>query len=761
MSDGFYVDVEELYNVFEGLQSQSEKIIASLETAKSSYNSVITSNSMYGDVGQAIAGEINSSHNMLLMQLKDLLYSLQSDFSKEVESFQSATGEKSSTAIISHSYLKSTSEYFDTLKGEIDQIRKTINSATDSVSDLVSVTSDAKNYEYFGGNLSNAKDVVTNTIEKVSVWDSQGTALTTETSLQNLQELLGQLHQTDGLDYSDPIISQVVNNLSPIADKVKEIDDQIDESVQKAKLEAQKAKELAKKEEDRIEKDWRLHHPIQATLRDWRKGVSDFLDEHTSGMKDDPNWKWLKGFGDAAFGAVGDAVFGVLEFGVDLVQYSTEGVILGYNSLMGNETPQWMKDDLQGGIETFGNVILNTLGNAFGLVTMIPEVNNLINDLDNSTRDSSIMGAILHDVRHAKDLKQKPIHDKFNKAAQFSGYDSGYAAGEIVSEIVSWIGPAKLFKMAGGGKLVSRLAQMPKIQKGISYFRKARTMLANSHLGMLARESYGATKNFFTSRFGNLWDDFSRTKFAFAGLDDFRYADDIGKHTARLYQSTGEGAEYQRLRQKLYSEAAEHGDDVAKVFKETIEQPHPEVHWKGHKWESHLEELHKKMLADNVPVTAEVHTVEEIAKQQAEILKVRYGEEALSSSLKKGNFGEMVQDEYYRQFGYERISKDMVTGLDDAGRQGIDGVYYNPNGHPPYIISEAKYNTAKLGKTADGRQMSERWIRNRLKKAVDSDHYIAIRKAQYMGDIQNHLFNIKKNGDIIINQLDDAAKKMK
>ena len=569
MSDGFYVDVEELYNVFEGLQSQSEKIIASLETAKSSYNSVITSNSMYGDVGQAIAGEINSSHNMLLMQLKDLLYSLQSDFSKEVESFQSATGEKSSTAIISHSYLKSTSEYFDTLKGEIDQIRKTINSATDSVSDLVSVTSDAKNYEYFGGNLSNAKDVVTNTIEKVSAWDSQGTALTTETSLQNLQELLGQLHQTDGLDYSDPIISQVVNNLSPIADKVKEIDDQIDESVQKAKLEAQKAKELEEKERDRIEKDWRLHHPIQATLRDWRKGLSGGLDSMTNWMKDDPNWKWLKGFGDAAFGAVGDAVFGVAEFGVDLLQYSTEGVILGYNSLTGNETPQWMKDDLQGGIETFGDVFLNTLGNAFGLVTMIPEVNNLINDLDDSTRDGSIMGAILHDVRHAKDLKQQPIRDKINLVGKFSGYESGHAAGEIVSEIVSWIGPAKLAKMAGGGKLVSRLAQMPKIQKGISYYKKARTMLANSHLGMLARESYGATKNFFTSRFGSLWDDFSRKKFAFVGLDKFRYGDDIGKHTARLYQSTSEGAEYQRIRRGLYSEAAEQsGRKVSREFSE-------------------------------------------------------------------------------------------------------------------------------------------------------------------------------------------------
>ncbi len=54
-------------------------------------------------------------------------------------------------------------------------------------------------------------------------------------------------------------------------------------------------------------------------------------------------------------------------------------------------------------------------------------------------------------------------------------------------------------------------ALMPKIQKG-TYFRKARTA-ANSHLGMLARESYGATKDSLQS-FRNQWDDFSRLKFA-------------------------------------------------------------------------------------------------------------------------------------------------------------------------------------------------------------------------------------------------------
>ena len=174
------------------------------------------------------------------------------------------------------------------------------------------------------------------------------------------------------------------------------------------------------------------------------------------------------------------------------------------------------------------------------------------------------MGSILHDARHAKDLKQQPIRDKIELVGQFSGYESGQAAGEIISEIVSFIGPAKLAKIAGKSKLVSRLSQVPKIEKGLSYIKQARTMLSDNYLSTLARESYGTTKDFFRSRLGNLWDDFSRTKFAFAGLDDFHYADDIGKHTARLYQSTGEGAEYQRIRRGLYSEADEVGRNLRK-----------------------------------------------------------------------------------------------------------------------------------------------------------------------------------------------------
>ena len=188
--------------------------------------------------------------------------------------------------------------------------------------------------------------------------------------------------------------------------------------------------------------------------------------------------------------------------------------------------------------------------------------------------NGSLMGSILHDVRHAKDLKQQPIRDKIELVGQFSGYKSGQAAGEIISENVSFIGPAKLAKIAGKSKLVSRLSQVPKIEKGLSYIKQARTMLSDNYLSTLARESYGATKDFFRSRLGSLWDDFSLKKLSPVGLDDFRYGEDIGKHTARLYQSTGESAEFQRIRQKLYGEASEQsGRKVGREFsKEASEQ---------------------------------------------------------------------------------------------------------------------------------------------------------------------------------------------
>ncbi|WP_314865726.1 hypothetical protein [uncultured Streptococcus sp.] len=57
--------------------------------------------------------------------------------------------------------------------------------------------------------------------------------------------------------------------------------------------------------------------------------------------------------------------------------------------------------------------------------------------------------------------------------------------------------------------------------------------------------------------------------------------------------------------------------------------------------------------------------------------------------------------------------------------------------------------------------MSKEWIDNRLLKAVGEENYNKIRLASLQRDLQSNLFNIKSDGNIIINQLDDMAKKIK
>lgn len=131
---------------------------------------------------------------------------------------------------------------------------------------------------------------------------------------------------------------------------------------------------------------------------------------------------------------------------------------------------------------------------------------------------------------------------------------------------------------------------------------------------------------------------------------------------------------------------------------------------------------------------------------------VENGEIPLSNNIQKGNYGEMKMDAYFESQGYERISLDRVTDLNAPNHQGIDGVYYNPDGHPPYVIGEAKYGSSRLGNTLDGPQMSDDWIygSNRLLKAVGKEMYDDILVEGY----GKQLIHIDKNGVLDVTAID-------
>lgn len=121
----------------------------------------------------------------------------------------------------------------------------------------------------------------------------------------------------------------------------------------------------------------------------------------------------------------------------------------------------------------------------------------------------------------------------------------------------------------------------------------------------------------------------------------------------------------------------------------------------------------------------------------------------------------MKMDAYYESQGYERISLDRVADLDSSTHQGIDGVYYNPDGHPQYIIGEAKYGTARLSTLADGtQQMSDKWIIDRLESAVGEDMAKKIQMEMIINpdNVGSSLFHVSQDGSIGITELVDGVK---
>lgn len=147
---------------------------------------------------------------------------------------------------------------------------------------------------------------------------------------------------------------------------------------------------------------------------------------------------------------------------------------------------------------------------------------------------------------------------------------------------------------------------------------------------------------------------------------------------------------------------------------------------------------------------------ENIEKQDKEIEHVESGDKELETTQEKGNYGEMKMDQDMRKNGYERISTDMVTGLNDSGHQGIDGVYYNPDGKPQYIIADAKFGSAQLSDTQDGKQMSANWIDKRLDASVGKETADEIRMEQLLNpdNVGSYVVHVDEKGNTSYDKID-------
>lgn len=93
------------------------------------------------------------------------------------------------------------------------------------------------------------------------------------------------------------------------------------------------------------------------------------------------------------------------------------------------------------------------------------------------------------------------------------------------------------------------------------------------------------------------------------------------------------------------------------------------------------------------------------------------------NSTRKGNFGEICTDLDFYEKGYEVVNINRITNIDQAGHQGIDHIFKNPQ-TGEFVIVESKFHgTGGLNPanpaTGLAPQMSDAWISNGQKNNTD------------------------------------------
>jgi hypothetical protein len=126
---------------------------------------------------------------------------------------------------------------------------------------------------------------------------------------------------------------------------------------------------------------------------------------------------------------------------------------------------------------------------------------------------------------------------------------------------------------------------------------------------------------------------------------------------------------------------------------------------------------------------------------------------SLKTNHQKAAFREKTAHDKMVQDGYKPLGN--TDGVYKPGQTGIDGVYKHPNPPPDYVITEAKYGNARLGNTADGKQMSDKWVTGskRLEKmGLSSKDINAIKDGLEFGDgtVEKSLVRVKPDGSTII-----------
>lgn len=129
------------------------------------------------------------------------------------------------------------------------------------------------------------------------------------------------------------------------------------------------------------------------------------------------------------------------------------------------------------------------------------------------------------------------------------------------------------------------------------------------------------------------------------------------------------------------------------------------------------------------------------------------------SNHQKAAFGERIAHDIMLEKGYKPVGK--TDGIYEKGKTGIDGIYKNKTPPPDYVITEVKYGSSQLGKTVDGKQMSDSWLTDkRLIDKVGEEEADLIRQSIDNRRVDKVLIQVDENGGTNMFKLGNEAEKL-
>ena len=192
------IDMNEVQSNKTKLATSIKLMRGQVELARSKLNQIVESQALQGDVKTAIDAKVKN-HPMMTHYLTALEI-MSADYEALISTFQSEVGESAQDAVIDTDYLAELGTIFPGISQGLATIRQSLSGTYSRISDLI--TLDASSTSDISSNLSAAKQILTDTTDKMSAFNDLPRPETFSSIISQQNAQLGVLRSVQGPQYA-------------------------------------------------------------------------------------------------------------------------------------------------------------------------------------------------------------------------------------------------------------------------------------------------------------------------------------------------------------------------------------------------------------------------------------------------------------------------------------------------------------------------------------------------------------------------------